>query len=47
MDEEKINHKINSLQNDLTIIKLTLNKILKELSEIKKNGKHNNIKSGP
>ena len=39
MDEEKLNQKLNSMQNDMTMMKLKMNQIIKLLTEVK-NGKH-------
>lgn len=33
--DEKLNQKINNLQNDLTILKLRVNEIIKLMKEIK------------
>ena len=41
-----MNQKLNSLQNDVTIIKLRMNEIIKLLKEIK-DGKHNTRSSNP
>lgn len=44
--DEKFNQKINSLQNDITMLKLKVNEIIKLLKEIK-DGQHNNRRSHP
>ena len=39
--DEILNQKINSMQNDITMLKLKMNQIIKLLTEVK-NGKHDN-----
>ena len=41
-----MNQKLNSMQNDITILKLRMNEIIKLLKEVK-DGQHNNRSSNP